>query len=90
MALHIRQDETEKLARQLARRTGETLTAAVHEALKERLERLKLSDRKEEERFLAKLREISDRSAAAFRASGEKRSGQELLDELYDENGLPR
>lgn len=90
MALHIRQEATEKLARKLAKLTGETLTAAIHQALKERLERLKARDEKAEEKLLSDLRKISDRSAAAFRRSGETRSGHELIDELYDENGLPR
>ncbi|MCK6453623.1 MAG: type II toxin-antitoxin system VapB family antitoxin [Alphaproteobacteria bacterium] len=40
MALSIKNPETEKLARQVARRTGETVTAAVTQALRERLRRL--------------------------------------------------
>lgn len=90
MALHIRQERTEKLAREVAKRTGETLTAAVHKALEERLARLGTQKREDEERMLRDLREISQRSAAAFRATGETRTSTELLDELYDENGLPR
>lgn len=40
MALSIKNAETERLARQIARETGESLTEAIHQALKERLERL--------------------------------------------------
>jgi antitoxin VapB len=40
MPLTIQDDETEKLANRLARRTGETVTRAVSVALEERLERL--------------------------------------------------
>ena len=90
MALHIRHEATEHLARQLAKRTGETLTGAIHAALKERLTRLQARDDKAERKLLSELRKISDRSAAAFRKSGETRNARELLDELYDENGLPR
>jgi len=41
MALSIKNSETERLARQVARETGESLTEAIEGALKERLERLK-------------------------------------------------
>lgn len=39
MALNIENEETERLARELARATGENLTVAVTVALRERLER---------------------------------------------------
>jgi antitoxin VapB len=89
MALHIRQEQTEKLARELAKRTGETLTGAVHKALEERLDRMRRHDSEDEKRLLAEMRKSSDRAAAAFRASGETKTSAEMLDELYDENGLP-
>jgi antitoxin VapB len=41
MALSIKNSETERLARQVARETGESLTGAIEKALQERLERLK-------------------------------------------------
>ena len=41
MALSLEDPETDRLARELARMTGETLTAAVRVALKERLERVR-------------------------------------------------
>ena len=41
MALSIKNDETERLARQVARETGESLTEAIQKALQERWERLK-------------------------------------------------
>ena len=41
MALSIKNSETERLARQVARETGESLTEAIESALKERLQRLK-------------------------------------------------
>jgi antitoxin VapB len=41
MALCIKNRETERLARQLAREARESLTEAIEGALKERLERLK-------------------------------------------------
>ena len=41
MALSIKNDETERLARQVARETGESLTEAIQTALQERWVRLK-------------------------------------------------
>jgi antitoxin VapB len=41
MALSIKNDETERLARQVARETGESLTEAIRNSLQERWERLK-------------------------------------------------
>jgi len=43
MALNIKNDEAEKLARELSRLTGESLTFAVTQAIRERLERVKNS-----------------------------------------------
>lgn len=41
MGLNIKNEETQALAQELAALTGESLTAAVTEALRERLARLK-------------------------------------------------
>jgi antitoxin VapB len=90
MALHIRHEETERLARELARRTGETLTEAISKALEERLAKIALSDQAAEDEYVARLTAISDRAAAAFKAAGVTQTSTEMLDELYDENGLPR
>jgi antitoxin VapB len=40
MALSIKNPNTERLARQIARETGESLTEAIQRSLQERLERL--------------------------------------------------
>jgi antitoxin VapB len=90
MALHIRHEETERLARELARRTGETLTEAISKALEERLAKIALSDQAAEDEYVARLTAISDRAAAAIKAAGVTQTSTEMLDELYDENGLPR
>lgn len=45
MALSIKTEEADRLARELSRLTGETMTDAITQAMRERLERL----RKEEE-----------------------------------------
>jgi antitoxin VapB len=40
MGLRIENEETERLARELARETGESLTVAVKEAIRKRLDRI--------------------------------------------------
>lgn len=85
MALSIKDDETDQLARELARRNGETVTTAVKVALKERLERQKANPKAG---LAAWLMEIS-RETAPLMDNG--KTTKELFDELYDdETGLPK
>ena len=62
MRLNIKNPEADKLARALAKETGETLTAAVTQALKERLERLRA--RRKKDAMGAELDAIAKRGAA--------------------------
>ena len=41
MALNIKNEETQRLAKALAKLTGESMTAAITEALRERLDRVR-------------------------------------------------
>lgn len=83
MALSIKDDEADRLARELARRTGESLTEAVTQALRERLQKLQVQKR----RSLAdELDDIALRCARLPRQ--DKRSADEIIG--YDEHGLPR
>jgi antitoxin VapB len=88
MALHIRSPRVDELARKVSERTGETLTDAIERALSERLARLDVADRNNEQAMFDKLMEISDRAAKHLNKT--RKSSTELLDELYDEHGLPR
>ena len=88
MALHIRSSRVDKLARKVSERTGETLTEAIAKALSERLDRLEAADRSREQAMVDKLMEISDRAAKHLNKTG--KTSTELLDELYDDEGLPR
>jgi antitoxin VapB len=83
MALSIKDPEADRLARELAEQTGETLTEAVVLALRERLarQRRRRSAPTRRERLRA-LRE-SMRELPVLDA----RSPDEILG--YDENGLP-
>ena len=86
MALSIKNEETEQLARKLARRNGETLTTAVTIAVKERLERQEQSPGRAGR--LERIRRIVERTAPLM---DDGRSSKELFDELYDdETGLPK
>ncbi len=65
MALSIQNPETERLARELSRLTGEPVAAAVDAAVRERLSRVaqdKLAKRVNDPRLAAELNEIVERS----------------------------
>ena len=85
MSLNIKNEETHQLARELVQLTGETMTAAVTVALRERLER----ERRERsvEARLRRLRAIRKRCARMLKGDGP--SSIEHGDLLYDERGLP-
>jgi antitoxin VapB len=84
MALSIRNPRAEKLARQIAAESGESLTEVIIHALEDRLQRLKgrltAADVAEEIiKISLRCRALPDR---------DRRSADEILD--YDERGLPR
>lgn len=84
MTMNIKNEEAHKLARQLARLTGESLTETVTDALREKLERIKIQNT---ERLSARLLEIGGDCSA--RLKGRFRS-IDHGDLLYDEKGLPK
>ncbi len=83
MALSIKDDEADRLARELADATGESLTTAVREALRERL--LRVRGRPAAPRLKDELRAIRKRCARL--PILDRRSAEEILG--YDEHGLP-
>jgi antitoxin VapB len=83
MALSIKDPEADRLARELARRTGESLTQAVITALRERLQREK--NRQRGPRLLDELRAIVARCSRL--PVLDRRPADEILG--YDESGLP-
>jgi len=84
MALSIKSMETERLAREIAAKTGDSLTGAIQKALEERLERLKLERRSG---ILASQLEDILRRVDQLPIL-DPRAADEVLD--YDEHGLPR
>jgi antitoxin VapB len=83
MALNIKDPATDRLVRELAEVTGESITVAVSRAARERLERVRGGLTPEQKR--AAIRRIQARVAA--RAVDRRLSEDEILG--YDENGIP-
>ena len=84
MSLNIKNPATVALADELARRQGITKTAAIHQALSERLHRLGFGDTAQE-RLLGELRTIRERVARLPEL--DRRSDEEIIG--YDEHGIP-
>jgi antitoxin VapB len=83
MALSIKSEEADRLARELAAETGETLTEAVVIALRQRLDR-------EHARRAASMRTRLARLAAevATLRVADDRAPEDIIG--YDDDGLPR
>jgi antitoxin VapB len=84
MPISIKSLETERLAREIAAKTGDTLTGAIQKALEERLERLK--HRRKSQLLTSQLDDILRRVDQL--PILDSRSPDEILG--YDEHGLPR
>jgi len=84
MALNIKHPDADQLARQLAAKTGETLTDAVLNALRERLSRVEA--RRREPSLRRELEAIRKRCSSL--PVLDARPANEIL--AYDEHGLPR
>lgn len=82
MALNIKSAETERLVRDLARRTGLSITSAVHQAVEEKLRQM-ASDREDRRRAL---RQIAERARNRLRE--DSRTAEEILG--YDDLGTFR
>ena len=84
MAIIIKNMETERLAREIAAKAGESLTEAIGRALRERLERMKKERRNQ--LLSGQLQEILRRVDQL--PVLDSRTPDEILG--YDEHGLPR
>jgi antitoxin VapB len=84
MSLNIKNEKTHRLIRQLARLTGESMTAAVEKAVEERLERVRKNEKKDlAERLMKIAKECGPLWKEAYRSISHG-------DLLYDEKGLPK
>jgi antitoxin VapB len=81
-SLNVKDPEAHRLAQAIAQKTGESLTRAVTEALRERYERLHKED---PEALAADIRAIARRASAHI-----KRPYLDHAEFLYDEHGLPK
>ena len=84
MSLNIKNEEAHRLARELASLTGESMTAAVSEAIRERLERVR-GDSKDG--MAERLLKIGRDCAAHLKEPYKSIDIDELL---YDEKGMPK
>jgi len=82
MALSIKTDDADRLARELAALTQESLTEAVTVALRERLDRIQESQRSDYEVRLQRIIEEYQAHEVV-----DRRSDDEIIG--YDEHGLP-
>lgn len=80
MSLNIKNEETHRLAQELAALTGESMTAAVTEAVRERLDRVRSKGVAE------RIRKI--RKECALLLKGDRLPDHGEL--LYDEKGMPK
>ena len=81
-SLNVKDPEAHRLAEAIARETGETMTRAVTEALRERYERLQ---RRASKASIEELSVIAQRAAAHV-----KRPYLDHAELLYDKHGLPK
>ena len=84
MPLSIKSEDTEQLARKVAKETGESITEAIRKSLEERWQRLRARRR---DRVLRDQIEDVLRRVDALPTLDE-RTPDEILG--YDENGVPR
>jgi len=84
MGLNIKNPETHRLAEELAKRTGESMTTAVTTAVRERLDRIRREQGNSlADRLLAIGKDCAKRLKEPFRSADHDKL-------FYDERGLPR
>lgn len=81
MSLNIKNEETHRMAQELASLTGESMTTAVTEAVRERLTRVKSKGMAE------RIMKLAKRCAPLWK---EPFKSVDHGDLLYDEKGLPK
>jgi antitoxin VapB len=82
ISLNVKDPEAHRLAQAIAKATGETMTPAVTQALRERYERLQQRD---PEILAADIRAIAQRASTHV-----KHPYLDHAEFLYDEHGLPK
>lgn len=83
MKLNIKNAEAHKMAVQLAKQTGQSITASVTKAIRRELRRTRDNSER-----IKRIDDLTARTAAVFAAHPESNIDHGNL--LYDENGLPK
>jgi antitoxin VapB len=84
MSLNIKNEKTHRMARELARTTGESMTTAVSEAIRERLERVRANSNQD---MVERIMKIAEECGPLWK---EPYRSIDHGDLLYDEKGLPK
>ena len=87
MGLNIKNEATHDLVRQLAELTGQSQTSAVEDAVRRRIAELEQQQAADEQERRRRIRALI-RRAQLLPDTG--RTTAEIMDELYDETGMPR
>jgi antitoxin VapB len=87
MSLNIKNEKAHRLARELASLTGESMTVAVSEAIRERLERVRGSKRGSKKDVFERIMEIAKECGPLWKEPYRSIDHGELL---YDEKGMPK
>ncbi|MGD9880090.1 MAG: type II toxin-antitoxin system VapB family antitoxin [Reyranella sp.] len=90
MALSIKTEEADRLARELSRLTGETMTDAITKAMRERLERVR-AERAAQGDYFARVQDFVRRQAPLFdRRPVTKEEWDEASGDTPEQRGLPK
>lgn len=87
MALNIKNEQTQRLSRELAAATGESVTQAITVAVAERLQRVHTDGQEQRLRTADRLRLIAADAGPRWGADLRARDHGDLL---FDDLGLPR
>ena len=87
MSLNIKNETTHALVRQLAAMTGQSQTSAVEDAVRRRIAELEIRPSADVDERRRRIRAVI-RRAQQLPSTG--RTTEEIMDEMYDEMGLPR
>lgn len=90
MALSIKTEEADRLARELSRLTGETLTDAITQAMRERLERLR-AEQEAQRDYVSRMQTfVRERAARYDRRPVTKRDWDEAVGDTPEDLGFSR
>lgn len=87
MSLNIKNEKVHEMVRRLAELTGQSQTSAVEDAVRRRLEEMGGAKEEHREAKLAAITRIVEESSKGLYTWADYEA---IIDEMYDENGLPR